>query len=603
MVASPHSLAATVNPDKKIVILRTTCVKLFLWLPLPHQRSTNAPIEPVCCLPLRRISQLSHMQIIELTRLSPVTIGRAWADLLAEPAADADSGASPTTGCYTPMRTHKQLATLRSTALCGALLLLPPVMVSANDDPVDTGKYGNGESGQTAWSERAVAEHIDQSAYRGTLGIEELQKLVAAGEKLFSARFTVLDGVGRPMATQAIIPTKRKRLPRSDFQRIAGLDANSCQSCHNQPVTGGAGDFSVNVFVSEGFQNIDFDSTDAQFSNERNTNHLFGSGLVELLAREMTYDLTALRSAALKQARRSGLQQTVELVSKGVNFGSITAFEDGTVDTASVHGIDPDLIIRPFGQKGVMTSLRQFTINALNHHHGMQAEERFGRRWTGESDFDEDGISNEITVGDVSALVAWQATLPAPVPEVPTDPEWREAAAAGRQQFKSLGCQECHKPALPLNSLVFHDPGPFDTAGTRRQLEDSDGIRYDLAALPRFRALQRDAEGRVLVPLFGDLKRHIVADQDISHFGNELLAQRFVERNVFITAELWGVGATGPYGHRGDLTTLEAVILAHGGEARESRDRFEYLETRERQQIIAFLRTLVLPETPVAATQ
>ena len=78
-----------------------------------------------------------------------------------------------------------------------------------------------------------------------------------------------------------------------------------------------------------------------------------------------------------------------------------------------------------------MTSLRQFTINALNHHHGMQADERFGARWTGTDDFDGDGKSGEISAADISAMVAWQATLPAPVQMIPAVAGWAEAADRG----------------------------------------------------------------------------------------------------------------------------------------------------------------------------
>ena len=69
--------------------------------------------------------------------------------------------------------------------------------------------------------------------------------------------------------------------------------------------------------------------------------------------------------------------------------------------------------------------------------------------------------------------------------------------------------------------------------------------------------MPRNDKGQFLVPLFGDLKRHHIADDEVTAFGNELLAQRFVERDIFITAELWGVGSTAPYGHRNDFTTLD----------------------------------------------
>ncbi|MEL7302536.1 MAG: di-heme oxidoredictase family protein, partial [Pseudomonadota bacterium] len=119
-------------------------------------------------------------------------------------------------------------------------------------------------------------------------------------------------------------------------------------------------------------------------------------------------------------------------------------------------------------------------------------------------------------------------------------------------------------------------------------------LSYDLAELPEVKALPRDAKGRVLVPLFGDLRRHTMVDRTVDTFGNELLAQRFVARHDFQTTELWGVGQTAPYGHRGDLTTLDAAIRAHGGDARASRDKFIALGANDRSAIIAFLKTLVI---------
>lgn len=446
-----------------------------------------------------------------------------------------------------------------------------------------------------AWNE-APYEQTDQAGYAGYIAGEQLSELIDLGETLFTRKFTTQDGVGRPMATQAIIPTKRKRPPEKSFHRTAGLDASSCVDCHNDPVVGGAGGFAVNVFVSEGFNNADFDSTDPQFSNERNTNHLMGAGLVELLAREMTADLQAIRREALSAARQLGKEQTRDLTTKEVAFGRVTAFPDGLLDLSEVEGVDSDLVVRPFSQKGVMTSLRQFTVNALNHHHGLQPVERFGARWTGERDFDEDGRADEVSDGDITALVAWQAALPPPLPARPDDPDWRLAAEKGSDLFDAVGCNACHRRALPLNNPVFQDPGPFDAAGTLRQEEVESPTRYDLGAQDWAAQLQRNDKGQILVPLFGDLKRHVMTDRQVAAFGNELLSQRFVERNVFQTSELWGIASTAPYGHRGDMTTLEEVILAHGGDARDSRERYLALTDSERTAVIAFLKTLVIAQ-------
>ncbi|MCP4070222.1 MAG: hypothetical protein GY742_00605 [Hyphomicrobiales bacterium] len=446
------------------------------------------------------------------------------------------------------------------------------------------------------WSEKAITDHVQQSRLTGILTTQELNLLAAKGKKLFDAKFTVLDGAGRPLATHAIIPTKRKRPIQKAFNRISGPDANSCASCHNQPVTGGAGDFNLNVFSSEGFTGQGSDSTDPQFSNERNTNHIFGAGLIELLAREMTAELQELRRKVLIDTRNSGQSQTVRLITKGVDFGNLTASADGLVDLSEIQGIDTDLVIRPFSQKGVITSLRQFTINALNQHHGMQAMERFGQRWTAEADFDGDGLPNEVTAGDISALVAWQATLAPPVVFKPEKQNWQQASAKGMKLFGKLECTNCHLPSLPLDSLKFADPGPLDAAGTLRQSDSSTQAIYDLAKTEWAASLPRNADGQVVVPLFGDLKRHVMSDGEVNKLGNELLSQRFVARNEFITAELWGIASTMPYGHRGDMTTLDEVITAHGGEARLSRDRYVTLSEQDRLDIIAYLKTMVIKQ-------
>ena len=95
---------------------------------------------------------------------------------------------------------------------------------------------------------------------------------------------------------------------------------------------------------------------------------------------------------------------------QSVFFGKIIAQPNGSIDTSMIEGVDTDLIIKPFHQKGAVISLRQFTNNAMNHHHGIQSAERFGL----DLDPDSDGIVNELTVGDITAITVFQATLPVP---------------------------------------------------------------------------------------------------------------------------------------------------------------------------------------------
>jgi len=446
-----------------------------------------------------------------------------------------------------------------------------------------------------SWDERVFTpgSHLDFAAIAAA-GASAPPALIERGRELFKAKFTTVDGAGRPKATQAIIPTRRKTGVNPPFSRTSGPDSNSCFGCHNDPLEGGSGDDVANVFVSEGFESAQFDSTDPSFSSERHTIALMGAGLVELLAREMTADLQAIRSDAVKRAWASGAEVRADLVTKGVRFGWIVAHPDGMVDLDSVDGVDADLIVRPFSRKGVFTSLRQFTINALNIHHGMEAVERFGARWTGSHDFGESGVPDAVTPGDVSALVAFQATLPPPTVKSDLPDDWRIAAKQGAANFEELGCASCHVETLPLKSLVFTDPAPYDMAGTLRAAEVKEPIRIDLSSFPFAKTLQKNDKGEWLIPLYSDLKRHLIVDENVNALGNELQAQRFVERDVFLTPRLWGVGSTAPYGHNGDFRMLDEIIAAHGGEARFSRDAYLALDAKQRDSVVAFLRSLVI---------
>jgi hypothetical protein len=70
--------------------------------------------------------------------------------------------------------------------------------------------------------------------------------------------------------------------------------------------------------------------------------------------------------------------------------------------------------------------------------------------------------SGEISSADISALVAWQATLPAPVQMIPEAGWMEKPQYAGRNNVLDFGCTVCHRPALPLESSPSPTRGPFD---------------------------------------------------------------------------------------------------------------------------------------------
>ncbi len=453
--------------------------------------------------------------------------------------------------------------------------------------------------------EPILSEHLDHEGIVN--GAYRLKEVFAAGKRLFSAQFNICDGQGRPATTG----TGERRLANQPSRiRTSAPDADSCAGCHAQPRAGGGGDFVANVFVLAQALDPVTDSVAAEFSNERNTLGMFGSGAIEMLAREMSVELQNIRKSAISQAVETGSPVTRSLVAKGVGFGSITAYADGFVDTGQVQGIDPDLVVKPFHQAGVVVSLREFTVNAFNHHHGMQAEERFDLNPANDfdPDFDEDGVSEELTIGDITAVTLWQAGLAAPAQVRPRGPIMRQAARRGESLFEAIGCSFCHRPELGLNSRFFEEPNPFNPPGTFR--DTSQSVILDLTRDGQKPGLERVGDGAI-VRAYTDLKRHNLCDAEehrepIRHFCNEQLdqgrpaQQGRLGAEYFLTRKLWDVGSSAPYGHRGDLTTITEAIFAHGGEARVQRDSFVALPTDDQAAIVHFLKTLqVVPASNI----
>src|SRR5271163_2229087 len=88
-----------------------------------------------------------------------------------------------------------------------------------------------------SWDEKIFASHVDFDEVANA-GPAALPALIERGRRLFKAKFTTEDGAGRPKATQAIVPTRRRSGVNPAFTRTSGPDSNSCAGCHNDPVVG-----------------------------------------------------------------------------------------------------------------------------------------------------------------------------------------------------------------------------------------------------------------------------------------------------------------------------------------------------------------------------
>jgi hypothetical protein len=150
---------------------------------------------------------------------------------------------------------------------------------------------------------------------------------IRRGRQLFQRKFTLEQGLG-PRTLDGVGDINM------DGSLGAGL-ADSCAGCHGRPR--GAAGFGGDVFTRP-------DGRDAP--------HLFGVGLQEMLADEITRDLRTVRSTAILAAQGEGKPVERSLVSKSINYGQIRALPDGSVDSSRVTGVNPDLRVRPFFAQG-----------------------------------------------------------------------------------------------------------------------------------------------------------------------------------------------------------------------------------------------------------
>ena len=451
-----------------------------------------------------------------------------------------------------------------------------------------------------------------------------------AGDKLFHTPYNGLDGVGMQKTLAGVA------IPRFSVGPVAGsavpIGVQACGSCHRIPFGAGAGLAHTRVF-------FDPDQNGVAPFNARATTSLFGNGVVQRVAEEMTEKLFAARDAAANEAKaKPGTPVRGALLVNGVDFGAVTATADagGNVkyDVSEVRGVSPDLVVRPFGWKGQITTVRNFAVAASSFGMGMQAEEFVWRLPPAVgADPDADGVSRELSVGDITAITIYNAAQEAPTElarvaalgVVPApDAAGQGMVDRGRTLFGQVGCASCHVPEVRLADTVFEEPtkrgaGQYLDAFLAGKDPDYDAarpVRFDLMKDSQEPRIEAHPEGGAVVRLYGDLKRHdmgrrLADPAPVGVLSVSLAPLEFegkpvrVSASEFLTPELWGVGNTGPWMHDDRAGTLAEAIALHGedsppapgqkgrSEAQEARDAYLKLSPDDQRALVAFLKSLV----------
>ena len=201
-----------------------------------------------------------------------------------------------------------------------------------------------------------------------------------------------------------------------------------------------------------------------------------------------------------------------------------------------------------FGKKGATYDLLQQTVTAYNQDIGITSAFEPKDVYSGLI------IDPEVTGKTVNDVVFYLKTLKTPVQRTQNNPD----VLAGQTIFTTINCSGCHKPMLqtgvsmvePLSNKMIHP--------------------------------------------YTDLLLH-----DMGQGLDDGYTEGTAKTSEWRTPPLWGLGLSknsqgGEYFllHDGRARSINEAILLHGGEATNSRNRYEVLTESDKQKLIKFLESL-----------
>lgn len=204
--------------------------------------------------------------------------------------------------------------------------------------------------------------------------------------------------------------------------------------------------------------------------------------------------------------------------------------------------------IHRFGKKAAAYNLLHQTVNAYNQDIGITSTFQPKDVYTGLN------IDPEVSDVTVHNVVFYLQTLKAPIQRNQNDPE----VLQGKSLFIQAGCESCHKQTLKTG---------FST----------------VAAL----------SNKTFHP-YTDLLLH-----DMGSGLDDGYTEGSAKTSEWRTPPLWGLGLSpnsqgGQYFllHDGRAKTIEEAIQLHGGEAQQSKVKFQQLSVQERNSLVKFLKSL-----------
>jgi CxxC motif-containing protein (DUF1111 family) len=345
------------------------------------------------------------------------------------------------------------------------------------------------------------------------------------------------------------------------------FNATSCAACHQNPVTGAASQI-TEVRIGHRDDNGNFVNPSVTINDGANT--VGGRSLINDRATcaqaqehvpeaETTHALRAVLNTlgdgfveAIDDATLIGIAQNQPTQSGGLVQGEVIQ-----VPVLEAPG---QTRVGRFGWKNQHSSLLSFVADAYLNEMGVTSrlkptDSTSVCKTTTDPEDQPDGIG----MADIDHFAQFIRATQAP----PRDTILAATvdAQAGQKLFESVGCSICH-----VESITTAPVGTAINAGT---------MRVDAALA-----------NKVIHP-FGDFLLHDIGTGDgIVQAGPQDTAAKLR------TAPLWGLRTKARYMHDLLSLTLEDAVARHKGEARHVTRAFNALTASQRQQVLAFLKSL-----------
>ncbi|QDS89935.1 Cytochrome c [Rosistilla ulvae] len=293
--------------------------------------------------------------------------------------------------------------------------------------------------------------------------------------------------------------------------------------------------------------------------------------------------------------------------------------------TRSSGGTISGRVAGKYGWRGQVDTLSDFVAGACASELGLNVANT-ARQAGDPADPRYLSLAADVSTTQVADLTRYVADLPAPAKPL-LSLEERKRVHRGEQIFHSIGCAACHIADLPpargiFSDLLLHDMGPdlqdpfpapaYQLASTRSAAPASRyPSRYGRgeawtyrsdAPSDRRRAVANDGRTSLATgtpepialdyPEQPQFPRGEVKEADLK--GRHRFSWDALQRE-WKTPPLWGVADSAPYLHDGRAATLTDAIQWHGGEADQSKRKFDRLNEDQQQLLLAFLESMKGP--------